>query len=236
MKWLLWILAACQTTGGDRVTFSVAAHGGNAAFDTGLGWHVELTTARLHLGAVYLNRANPISGSQETSCILPGLYTAEELAPLEVDVLSAEPQQFPAPAEGTDDEAKTGELWLTGGDINADADATPIAEIAGTANDLPFTATVTISTANRGIPPSDPALPSQHPICKQRIVTPIPIDLRPHEGGTLEIAVDPRAWFANVDFSTVTGAIPDSNADPAGLNLFSGLRAAAAAFQLSFHD
>ena len=101
---------------------------------------------------------------------------------------------------------------------------------------LPFTATITISNGNRGIPPSDPSQPSQHPICKQRIVSPIPIDLRPHDGGTLVVRVDTQAWFANVDFTALPadGVFPDNNTNAASQNLFTGLRAATASFALSF--
>ena len=239
-------LAACGTTGGDVVTFDVVAAGapGAASIDTGLGWHVELSLARLHVGAVYLNLAVPISGSQETACILPGVYTAQELTGLDVDVLDVSRQPFPQPATGTDDEARTGEVWLTGGDVNATSDATVIADLAGTATAgatmMSFTARVTIGTANRGIAGSDPSLPSQHPICKQRIVSPIPIELRPHDGGELVLAIDTRAWFANVDFTALEpdGAggfvFPDTNSNVASQNLFTGLRAASSTFQLSF--
>lgn len=240
---LLLGLAACGTTGGHVISFDVTAQGAEhgAVADTGLGWHVELSEAKLHLGAVYLNLAVPISGSQETNCILPGIYTAQELEPLDVDALSTAPQAFPAPATGTDDVARTGEIWLTGGNVNADSDSTVIATIAGTATRaaqvVPFTADITISTGNRGIPASNPALPSQHPICKQRIVSPIPINLQPHDGGTLAITVDPSGWFANVDFSLLPagGVFPDDNTNPASQNLFTAVRAAAATFQFSFH-
>jgi hypothetical protein len=236
------VLAACGTTGGNVVSFDVVAKGaeGNAVFDTSLGWHVDLKRATLHVGAVYLNLAVPISGSQETNCILPGIYTAEELYPLDVDVLSRDRQPFPQKGTGTDDEARTGEIWLTGGDVNADSDSTVVADIAGTASNsllaVPFSAQITISSGNRGIPPSNPAQPSQHPICKQRIVSPIPIDLRPHDGGTLVITVDTEQWFDNVDFTAVpaNGVIPDDNSSAVSQNLFTGLRAATATFQLSF--
>jgi hypothetical protein len=236
------VVSACGSTGGHVVTFDVAARGadGASAIDTSLGWHVGLTRATLHLGAVYLNLSRPISVSQETNCIQPGVYTAEELSPLDVDVLSTSLQPFPAPGDGTDDEAVTGEVWLTGGDINADSDSTPIADLAGTATRaaqvVPFTATITISSKNRGIAATDPSQPSQHPICKQRIVSPIQIDLRPHDGGTLVIAVDTRLWFDNVDFTALPpdGVFPDTNANTASQNLFSGVRAATASFQFSF--
>ncbi|MFT3695493.1 MAG: hypothetical protein QM831_20325 [Kofleriaceae bacterium] len=240
MKALLLALAACGTTGGDIVSFDVEATGtGVTAMDTGLGWHVELSRAHLQIGAVYLNLAVPISGSQATTCILPGIYTAEELSSLDVDVLSTDRQAFPDHATGTTDEARTGEIWLTGGDVNALTDSTVIADIAGTATrdtDIrPFTAQITISNANRGIPASDPSLPSQHPICKQRIVSPIPIDLRPREGATLLITVDAGSWFANVDFTALPddGVFPDTNDNVASQNLFTGIRAASASFQFS---
>jgi hypothetical protein len=239
--WFAVALAACGTTGGNFVSFDVVAQGapGAGVADTGLGWHVELSRATLHIGAVYLNLSMPISGSQETTCILPGVYTAQQLSPLDVDVLSTAAQPFPETGTGTDDEARTGEIWLTGGDVNADADSTVIAQIAGTATRaaqvIRFTAEVTISSANRGIP-ATPAQPSLHPICKQRIVSPIPVDLRPRDHGTLAVTIDASGWFANVDFTLVPpdGVFPDDNANLASQNLFTGLRAAAATFQLSF--
>ncbi|HEY0194092.1 MAG TPA: hypothetical protein VGC42_23405 [Kofleriaceae bacterium] len=237
-----FLLAACGSTGGDIIDFAVTAQGapGAAVRDTALGWHVELSQASLHLGAVYLNLAVPISGSQETNCILPGIYTAEQLSALDVDALSTAPQPFPSPATGTDDAVRTAEVWLTGGNVNADTDDTVIARVAGTASKdaavRPFSALLTISTANRGIPASSPALPSQHPICKQRIVSPIPIELRPQGGGTLAITVDAGGWFANVDFSQLPdgGVFPDDNINLASKSLFTAVRAAASTFQLTF--
>jgi hypothetical protein len=251
MRAILLALAACGTTGGQVVTFDVAgagpadATGGPRIIDTALGWHVVLDKARLHVGAIYLNLANPISGAQSTECILPGIYTAEELSGLDIDVLSATPQPFPAPATGTDDRAKTAEVWLTGGDINAASDPTIIADIAGTATSgsqvVPFTAQVTIG-GNRLIQSSDPSMPSAHPICKQRIVTPIPIDLSPADGSELLVRIDPLLWFSNVDFaglpqvSTVPPmfAFPDDLSIAASQNLFTGLRAASGTYTFSF--
>jgi hypothetical protein len=244
--------AACvNTTGGNTVTFEVAAAGpadvtgGIRTIDTARGWHVVITKATLHIGAIYLNLTVPSSGSQFTNCILPGIYTAQELHGLDVDLLSATPQPFPAPGTGTDDHAKTGEVWLTGGDINAASDPTVIAELAGTATSstqtLPFTTSITIG-GNRLIPPSDPAQPSAHPICKQRIVSPIRIDLSPRDGGTLLVRVDPAPWFADVDFTALTQVstsppayvFPDDNSTSASQNLFTGLRAASGTYSFSF--
>ena len=239
---LVAALAACGDTGGNLVSFQVVAQGaaGGAVSDTGLGWHVVLSQATIHVGAVYLNLSVPISGMQVTPCILPGVYTAEELAPLTIDALATDPQAFPALATGTDDEARTGELWLAGGDINAAADPTVIAEVTGTATRaaqaIAFHGTITISSDNRGVTGGNPALPSLHPICSQRIVSPIPIALRPRDHGTLVVTVDPRGWFANVDFTELPpgGEFPDDNANPASQALFNGLEAPTASFELSF--
>jgi hypothetical protein len=233
----------CGTTGGNLVSFDVVAQGvmGGSVTDTGLGWHVELSEATLYIGAVYLNIVKPISGMQATPCILPTTYSAQELYPLDVNVLSTSPQPFPQPATGTDDEAQTGELWLTGGDVNADADSTVIAHVVGTATSatqtIPFSATITIGSTNRGARGGgNPALPSIHPICSERIVSPIPIDLSPHDQGTLVITVDPRAWFKNVDFTMVPpdGEFPDDNTNNASQNLLTGIQAATATYQFTF--
>ncbi len=245
--------AGCvDTTGGELVSFGVAAAGpadatgGTRAFDTGLGWHVELSKAVLHIGAIYMNATVPTSGAQFTNCILPGIYTAEELSGLDVDVLSPTPRAFPTRGEGTNSHVTVGELWLTSGDINAVSDPQIIAQIVGVASTAtttkPFTTTVTIG-ANRAIPSSDLAHPSAHPICKQRIVSPIAIDLAPRAGGELLIRIDPATWFANVDFTTLEQVstsppafeIPDDNTTDAGQNLFSGLRSSGAdTYRFSF--
>lgn len=233
----LLALAACGTTGGELVTFDVAAAGppsaagAGFAIDNGLGWHVVLDRAVLHVGAIYLNLSVPSSGAQSTSCILPGVYTAQALAGRDVDVLSPLPQAFPAPGSGTDDAARAAEIWLTGGDVNAAIDPTVVADLAGTASrdasTIAFSARITIGN-NRLIPTGDPAQPSMHPICKQRIVSPIALDeLRPRDGDTLMLRIDPTGWFANVDFTGVapSAALPDDLSTPTSQNLFSGLRA-----------
>jgi hypothetical protein len=224
---------------GNIVSFDVAAARAPPR-PTGVGWHVELSRATLHRRGL-LHRTRPNSGLQDTQCILPGIYTAQEITPLDVDVLSTTPQAFLEPGTGTDDEALTGEVWLTGGDVNAASDDTMIVDLGGTATKdaqaLPFSATIQINSDNRGIP-STPAFPSLHPICKQRIVSPIRIDLRPHDGGTLTITVDPSGWFANVDFDLVPpdGVFHDDRTNHASDNLFTAIHAAAATFSSRSHD
>jgi len=204
-------------------------------FTTARGWDVTLTQATLHIGAAYLDSAMPVFGSQATSCILPGLYVASVPGAVDVDVLDGTPKAFSAVGEGTETRALSGELWLTGGDVNAQDDPTPILETAGSARQgaisLSFSGKVTIGQ-NRAIPASDPSLPGANPICKQRIVSPIPVDITPHVGGALLLRINPEGWFDNVDFSalrastTLPGgyAFADDDSDQPSLNLFSGLK------------
>lgn len=235
--------AACVgTTGSDLVTFGAAAAGPadatagqSYAFTSGRGYHVVLTRARLHVGAVYLNRTCPMPGAQETGCILPGnSYVAEVTQGLDVDALSPLPQPFPITGEGTADEACTGEVWLAHGDIDAPDDPDVILDIAGTADQsgvsYPFAGLLHIG-ANRAVPVADPSMPGQNPICKQRIVSPIATRLTPRSGGALLVRVEVQSWFADVDFSQLTQTqqtpplytFQDVRADAASNNLYSAL-------------
>ncbi len=256
---LLGITSACVgSTGGDIVTFGVTISGrrnvdpsASYEFDSGRGFHVKLTSATLHVGALYLNRSVPIAGAQATSCILPGLYVAQAVPPrdvhgLDVDVLSPTPQIFPALGSGTADPARSGEVWLTGGDVDAIDDPTPIVDIVGEAEkdglEYPFEAHLTIGR-NRATVPTNPALPGSAPICKQRIVSPIPVPaIVPKAGARLNLEVDPRAWFGNVDFTTLTASstspllyrFADDDSDAASKNLYQGVRASIGAYSFSF--
>jgi hypothetical protein len=243
---------ACSgTTGGERTSFNVVAFGPSAVdsgaleFTNGLGYAVTLTRAQLHVGAIYLNQSVPSSGSQETSCVLPGIYVAQVFGPLTVDALSAEPQNFPSDGEGTGLTAHVAELWLTGGDVSGLADDTVILDVAGVAEkdgtQYPFEAKLTIGK-NRQLASSDPAFPGANPICKQRIVTPISIDITSEDGGTLQLAIDPSRWFTQVDFSQVEKVsddpplyrFGDSAADAADISLYEGLRARTGAYRFSW--
>jgi hypothetical protein len=241
------LLTACVgTTGGENVSFRASATGVNEAtdFTNSLGYHVVLSRARLHVGAVYLNQSVPTSGGQETSCVLPGIYVAEVFGPLTVDALSTKLQEFRGEGEGIALNARAAELWLSGGDINAIDDATVILDAAGVADkdgsEYPFEASLTIGK-NRLVPSSNPALPGANPICKQRIVSPIPVDLTPRDGGRLLLRVDARAFFTSVDFATLTAAssdpplfrFDDSAATSADINLYRALRSRGA-YQLDW--
>jgi hypothetical protein len=235
--WALGISPGCVgQTGGQTVDFSVAAAGPAdavagqpLAFTTGAGWDVVLTQAKLHIGVVYLDESRPISGGQATGCYLTGTYVAQETSGLDVDLLNPGLQMFPAKAHGiTEPTALIGQVWLTGGDINASTDSTPILVVAGAATSasapgspsFPFTGTVTISSNHQA---ASSGAAGGDPICKARIVTPIDAVPIQTTGGLL-LRIDPRRYFAGVDFSQLpAGASAGSYAfgsDPSGADYF----------------
>ncbi|HMI89574.1 MAG TPA: hypothetical protein VK550_36120 [Polyangiaceae bacterium] len=239
------LLASCAgTTGGEVIAFDAAAAGaedaragGTLQFVTDLGWNVSLTSAKLHIGAVYLNRSMPISGVQNTSCILPDTYVGQITTGLDVDLLSPQRQPFPLRGEGvTAPAAVVAQVWLTGAPIDQADDDTPILQVEGTAErngaSKPFTGTITIGS-NRLQNGIDATQAGAAPICKQRIVSPIPVLLALRETGSLLLRVDPRFLFVNVDFSALP-AVGDAFAftddvtqkDQPSLNLYNNLRAA----------
>jgi len=247
----MYLLAGCNdTTGSGLVTFAAQAGGPSDAtgaaldFDTGLGYHVHLTRARFHLGAVYLNMTRPSSGGGEQPCVEPGIYVGQAFANLDLDLLSPSLSDFESRGQGTFNHASEAEVWLTGGDINAVDDSTPILDVAGTASKgsqtWPFSAVVTIGQ-NRALPIQNPALPGENPICHQRIVNLIPIDFTLTDGGTLAVRVDPRGMFNGVDFTTLMVSqsgdypIPDQPGGAGGA-LYKGVRANSGVYQLSWSD
>ena len=217
------------------------------AFDTN-GYHVVLTRAKLHVGALYLNRARPISGAGDTDCILPGIYVAQVTTGIDVDLLSPALQWFPSTGEGISDHAIVGEVWLMHGDVNASDDTASVLEIEGTADkggaSYPFDGTLTIGQ-NRQVPVTNPALPSQHPICKERIVSPVGgVDITPRNGGSLVLRADPRSFFINVDFSQleqVSTSPPlyrfaDTTQGQPNVNLYRNLHSTSGVYQFTWTD
>lgn len=241
--------ACVGTAGGDLFEFDAVAVGaaqaedGTYSFESGRGFDVTLTQARVHVGAVYLNQAVATSVSSDTSCTLAGIYVAEVTSGLDVDALSRDWQPFPVRGHATADHAPTGEVWLTGGDINEEADPTVILDVAGTAQredaEYPFEGELTIGTHRIVVPPN-PALPGAKPICKQRVVSPIRTDITPREGGTLVLHIDPAGMFGNVDFTTLEPGpdgiyrFADDASNQASDNLYSGLRASAGVYSFSW--
>jgi len=205
------------TTGGELLELEAYAAGPLGAgatgeslrFTTSRGYDVELSMARLFVGGIYLNRSRPTSVSSDTSCTLAGTYVAEALSGLDVDLLSAQPQRFPEVGFATSERALTGEVWLSRGDVNDASDKQPILRVAGLATradaTYPFQGTLSIAQ-NRVPPATDAALPGAHPLCKQRVVSPIPVELTPSNGAPLLLRIDPRGMFANVEFATLDAA------------------------------
>ena len=249
--WLLAVAASgcVGTTGGDTFSFEAFARGaGTGTADTpyvnGLGYSLVLTRARVHVGAMYVNRAAPTSVSSDTSCTLPDVYVAEVPFPLEVDALAVEPVRFPALGQATADHGRTGEVWLTGGDVNDPSDSTVILAVAGTATrgnaEYPFEGALTIGD-NR-LQPTPPELPGLKPICKERIVTPIPTDVTLARDGRLTLTIDAARMFSNVDFSLLEAGgdgvyrfeDDPSKADAASINLYVGLRASSGIYHFTF--
>jgi hypothetical protein len=228
-------------TGGTTVVFAVAAAGPADAvaqqplsFSSG-GFELVLTRATLHIGAVYLDESQSVSGGQATGCYLTGTYVAQETSSLDVDLLDSTAQRFPASALGITDPAPlVGQVWLTGGEVNQASDPTPILVLAGTATkdavSFPFTGTITISTNRR---PNTSATGGS-PICKARIVTPIPARVPLRSTGGLLLRVDPRPLFGGVDLSTLPRdpasgeiVIPDAPGQDAAQILYGNLHSTA---------
>ncbi len=241
-------IACGGSTGSNLVTFAAAASGpvdadgGPMTFLAGSGALVTLTQATLTVGAIYLNQAVPLSGSASSACISPGIYVGQAFGPVSVDLLSANAIPFPTIGEGTQTLAKTAEVWLAVGDVNAQESATAIFSMRGVATQdagtFPFAATVSIGS-NRSIPTSNPALPSANAICHQRIVSPIAVEVTPRDGATLVLRIDPRGMLNNIDFTSLgmgadgTFVIPDKNVG-AGRELLRGLRATSGVYSFEF--
>ncbi|MEO8877841.1 MAG: hypothetical protein ABI461_19765 [Polyangiaceae bacterium] len=250
-----FMTACVGTTGGQVITFHAEASGPSDliagrpfAFDSiyGLGsaaitWHVVLTKATLHVGAVYLSQTATISGSQIVGCYVPGTYVGEVTSGVDVDLLSPTPTAFPDDGEGTTLPAASAQVWLTQGDVST-VDKAVILALEGTADDdngdhRPFTASVTIGQNRLG---SGTATAGANPICKQRIVS-FGSALALSQGGTLHLTIDPRLLFVNVDFSELatsttagTYAFKDNSSDQPSGALYNALRSAGTLYTLRF--
>jgi hypothetical protein len=232
---------ACVGTTGDQVgDFQAVASGPTDAvsgqplsFQGSRGWQVTLTEASLHIGALYLAEAMPVSGAQAASCILPGSYVAQVVEGRDIDLLSSEPQAFPSLGRGTTLDAHAGQVWLTSDDVNLANAPTPptvILHLLGSARHeselRPFEANLTIAS-NRVSSTGGAAGGS--PICKERIVSPIPTQIRVESGGALWLRVDPRLLFTNVDFGALEAegdlfVFKDDSSDQPSANLYDNLK------------
>jgi hypothetical protein len=221
----LFAVVACNGTTGDQlITFSAYASGASGAagpfttYDASgrAAYTVQLTRAKMHLGALYFDQSPPSSGFDSPTCITPDLYAAQVPGGIDVDLLSTAPQPFATAGNGSADVAQSWDLWLTNGDINATANlGVHIVDLQGVAtrvsDNKPFAfgAIVTINGVLEGAgarltPATTPGLPGQYPICKERILAlDLPQGLPFFQGGALQVTVDPRVWLAtsNIDFA-----------------------------------
>lgn len=224
-RWSLWCgallgtlgAAACAgNTGGETLDIPVAAAGPATAIAgqplvcaADPAWTITVTAASLHVGAVYLDQSQPVSGAQSTGCILTGTYVAQELSPLDVDLLSPALQKFQALAHAvTTPPALIGEVWLTRGpidDVPSSTPVLPILTVAGSAtrtatgDAFPFTGTVTLEDNYQ----DSGVLAGGNPICKKRIVTPIPAPITLSATGGLLLRIDPCRLFTAIDFTAL---------------------------------
>ncbi len=243
-------IAGCGSTGGQLFTFGASAAGpkdatgGPLTFTNALGYEVTLDQVRLHIGSVYLNQT-VFGGGPETArgCFSAGIYSAQVRSPIDVDLLSPTPQPFSAPGDAISVRARSAEVWLNGGPVDAIDDTTPILTAAGTASKdgatYPFSASISIGR-NRYLPSTNPALPGLNPICKQRIVRPIVVDIDPTPGHALTVRADPRVMFGPVDFAQLPPngnayAFSDDDGDVADQQLYGGLRAESGTYQFEWN-
>jgi len=120
--------------------------------------------------------------------------------------------------------------------IDSPDDTTPVLQLEGTAEkdgvSKPFTGRVTIGK-DRIVTSMDATQAGAAPICKQRIVSPIPTFVRLQKTGTLLLRIHPHRLFTNVDFSSLPPSgdkFAFTNAaslkDQASVNLYNNLGAA----------
>ncbi len=191
------LIAGCRnTTGEARLNFRAAAGGPDLApadipnFLNLLDFDVTLSKAILHIGAIYLNANDRISTADDQfGCYGGGRDVGQVLGALDVDLLARDPQPFPAPGEGIQARARAAAVWLTGTQrVDQVEDPQVILDVAGIAQRAgrryPFEGKLHIG-ANHVIAPQNPATPGVNPICKQRIVAPVPTDIHLTAGGLL---------------------------------------------------
>jgi len=107
---VLFAVLACNGTTGDQlITFSAYASGASGAagpfttYDASgkPAYTVQLTRAKMHLGALYFDQSPPSSGFDSPTCITPDLYAAQVPGGIDVDLLSTTPQPFATAGNGS---------------------------------------------------------------------------------------------------------------------------------------
>lgn len=240
---LAMVFVACiGNTGGELVEFRAVALGNEASrsFTSASAegsYDVTLTRATLSVQGIYLSRVvQSASTERETSCYTSEGYVGELRSNLTIDVLSASPQAFPDTGRGLSERMRAADLWLGRGPINEftrESAQTAVVTFEGVARStegsFPFAGRVTID-ANRKEAPSSSALPGSNPICQKRIVDSIATDVRPAQGGVLELTIDARRWFDGISFREIpkdsagVHVVVDRSDTPTSIQVFNNVR------------
>jgi hypothetical protein len=204
------VLAGCVgDTGGAHVGFTAealavapATHNKIIYDDADTGWHVELTTAKVFLGPVYLWSGKPLNGASAREA--PTYYAADqfdfgflrgqvvEQAP--IDLVATAGHTTPIGAgDGLAGQALSAELWLSPPTDGAGDTFV----VAGTATKngiaLEFSGGLTIDDTVVDEQNGDTAF-------TKRKVRAIPFDGMVAEGGTVSVECDARRWLADAPF------------------------------------
>lgn len=221
----IFLVGACVgDTGGARVTFDAQAratapvtNGAIAYDDAATGWHVELTTARVYLGPIYLWSGAPLNQLRTA----PTYYSADQFdfGFLRGEVVDQVPIDLVATAgggttpigagDGLAGQALSAELWLA----PPTAPTAATFEVAGTATKdgvaVAFTGALTIDDRVVDTASGDTAF-------TERKVRAIPFDGIVADGGTVTVACDARAWLAGAPWGDyVPAATPAGTTIPA---------------------
>ena len=252
---------ASGTTGGELVDFSAAAAGPADAVDgQPLALHDRPRLRRhAHAGDAPRRRAStsiracPSRARRRRAASCPAPTSREVTAGLDVDLLSPDAAALSRRTATGRRSAGARRAGLAHRRATSNAtptDATPILVVAGTAvarrrrrSRSPGQITIGANRAGDGRARS----PASDPICKQRIVSPIPARAsRSRATGGLLLRIDPRLLFVNVDFSQLAessgSATPSATirrrrdySQPSS-NLYQNLHAAGALYAFAWDD
>ncbi len=208
MKSILLCVAATgcvSDTGGAHVTFSaetlaVAPATGDRIIydDVDTGWHVELTTAKVYLGPVYLWSGKPLNEARISYYAADqfdfGFLRGQVVDQAPIDLIATAGHATPiGTGDGLAGQALSAELWLSPPTDGAGYTF----EVAGTASKnglaLEFSGGLTIDDSVVDEQNGDTAF-------TKRKVRAIPFDGMVADGGTVTVACDVRRWLSDAPF------------------------------------
>jgi hypothetical protein len=223
-----------DATKGEPLRFSVVANGKSFA--------VSLESARVQIQALYLSRVRASGTQREDGCYAPAAQIGEVRADLNLDAIDPSPQPFSGAGVALELPARAVDVWLGAGPIEGfspESARTVAFSAAGKATrdgkEIPFRLAFTIDR-NRQRAPQSSALPGSNPICTLRIVDQIEAEFLPSDGGRLLMRVNPRTWFAGVDFDELVaqGGIFVDAAEGPSTRVFDNMRQNRGVYAISF--